>query len=207
MTQKRIRQTLTLCPTDWDYEDLVGKNDSLQIRSWCLDIHNVPVLVRYETYLPFIYFEFPGPDVSGGKTTWDIYDAEEVHKTLSKAIKDNGRHLDLFKSGDFVNRKTLYYYQPDTRPMLLLRFRNLRALNHAAAFLRKGLYMPGNRQLAGRVHLTEIDPILKMLVDTDLTHTCWFDVKASKVVIPADRISRLANEYICKESFLPTRSS
>jgi DNA polymerase delta subunit 1 len=194
----RVRQLLTLCPYDWDYTDGVGAKEALQIRAWCLDKDNVQAVVRFETYKPHIYFEFPAVGEPGGKRQWDSYDAEAIHSQLTRALGVNSKHLDLYSGEDFVHRKTLYYYQPKPRPMLKLRFRTLNAMNHAARILRKGLYMRDHVQLAGRVHLSEIDPVLKMLVDADVTHSAWMEVKATRVLNEVDKISRVANEYTCK---------
>lgn len=186
--------SLTLCPIDWEYEDKVGYKEALQIRIWCLDKENQPALVRIENYMPFFYFELPGPGERGGRKRWSGDDAETIYNSMAKALKDDKEHFGEYKESDFKYCKTLYYYQPTPRPMIMMRFRNIKAMNHAAAILRKGLYF-GHSQIGGRVLLTEIDPVLKLLTDTNLTHTGWFNVDVLDVKKEVDKISTLENEY------------
>ena len=186
---------LEVCPIDWEAEDKKGSNDSLQIRSWCLDKQNKPHLIRYETYKPFIFFAFPKEGETGGRKKWDIEDAEDFYKGIKRALGNNSRYLDEFEDDDFCRKKTLFNYQPHRRRMLKLRFTNLDALRHASNLARKGIYMQ-HTKVCGPPLLQEIDPVLKLLVDMDITHTCWYTVSAKKVTKEVDKISTLEEEYI-----------
>lgn len=145
---------------DDEYVDYTTRELS-QIRMWCLDENDQPLLVKYD-FTPFFMVQLPTMLRINGrlvtKNYWDDNEIREVVKTL--------RGIAPIKSWSYEDLQKLYYYNGDrTFPMIMVVFDNEQEKNRLAYHLQENeiSFFSGNYSGRFTPHMYAIDTITKML--------------------------------------------
>lgn len=162
------------------HEDKNPEGDNkLFIKIWCLDENTKPVLVRIENYYTSCYVKLPKKN---------NYNKENIN-ILAEKIKEKTKVKDLYKV-EFVRKKTVYYYQNTTSSFMKLYFGSIYGMRKYTEVLSNPINIDG-KNLHLKVMEKEIDPTLKLFVETDLQFTDWIDFEGTEIPIDSEkRISK-----------------
>jgi DNA polymerase elongation subunit (family B) len=197
---KRRTEELILSPFKW--ETLNGKasgdEDWDQILIWAHDLEDNPVLAVVSNFPFYMYFEFPETYEEIDRRDWNVNLAKHFYTKLARALKDDEDSLLPFEKSDFCYHFTLYYYQPEKRPMLKLKFKTYDAMKHAKNIIggKVGLYFETDwPPLKGNVLLFEIDAVRKLLTDRNIKHCGWMKCQGKKVLDKDYKLAYSDREY------------
>ncbi len=162
-----------LQPYHWEYES----NTDLEIRAWCLDKNSEAHLVRFKDFPAFCQLELP-LHVGGKNFNWDSNTAYQFYQRLQFVLRD-----DAPIGFNYKNSKELYYYQGNTRkPYMMVKFRNLNAMNHAFNLLKKPIEFKTRNYNYGLMLVNVHEPnndvncIRKMLTVRNCNYSGWLKV-------------------------------
>jgi DNA polymerase elongation subunit (family B) len=186
-------ETITIHPYDWEILDADEPDENVRIRSWCLDIESKPYLLRFENFPVWCHVELPKYN-KGSTRIWTIDKINAFMSWLKYAMKDNAPIKHYYK-----NAPKVYYYRDNDMkfPMLLLLFRNIKAMKYCESLLSKPQNVNDLGILKCNVWETSIDVVRKLLTTKKCKYSQWFSIDGIKCD-EDNKISTIENEYIVK---------
>jgi DNA polymerase elongation subunit (family B) len=189
-----ITKSYTFFPYQWSSEDVEENDGSFQtiIRAYGLDTNNDSVYVSIYDYCPYIFLELPVDNID-----WNV----STKTTLCKKIKDM-MHKFPPVSYELQFKHKLYYGninlsgQLKKYPYLKIVFPSSISINYFKACVRKGIYVPGLRNIQVKVHESKIDPTLKFICEKNLSTSAWIDFKGMYIE-EGNKESMFKHEFQC----------
>lgn len=180
---------LTVHAYNWEEEDKYTDDDRTAIHAWSLDRDSKPYLLRFQDFPVFCHVELP-LYVNRRLYRWSNEDCNKIMSYLRYVLEDDAPEDGLLKMSS-----KLYYYRQDKKyPMLLLKFRTVKAMKHCEALLNKPRDIKDIGMIAFKVWETEVGSVRKMLTLRKTQYSQWFNITGKKV--PDDeKISKLDQEY------------
>lgn len=169
------------------------------IHIWCLDRNSDPSLLRVE-FPAFCYIELP-EFVSGTPVQWDNASAFRVVKYLKFVLKESDHSPSKWA---LSFKYTIYYYDRQRKPMILLSFNTIEAMEHCKKLIKEPRNIKGIGTCKFNMWEDKISIIRKMFTLRKCRYAQWFEIKGSEVPLGSEhRITspgtkdKPIKEYIC----------
>jgi DNA polymerase elongation subunit (family B) len=176
---------------DWVVRDAYTDDDRAAIHCWSLGRDSTPHLIRFNDFPAFCYLELP-LFVRNRHYKWGKPEAELFMDMLNKTL---GFENAPFKYTLEYRKKTYYYRGQRTYPMLMLMFKNLKAMRSCVYKFEHPIKTENWGFIKCNVWEDTINIVRKFLTARDTKFSGWFKVTATKVE-PDMRVSNTEEEYI-----------
>lgn len=181
----------------WDVIDAEEADENVHIHAWCLDTQSNPYLLRIEDFPAFCHVELP-KYVDGRPFVWSQSSVDRYVRWLYYVLGEHQPIRVLYKECP----KVYFYRGPDVKfPMLMLAFRNLRAMQHCERLLAKAYRISDLGLVNASVWETSISIVRKLLTTKHCGFSQWFTVDGRRVEEDL-ALSTLTREYIVDWSSL-----
>lgn len=181
---------LELHAYDWNHRDCFDREETyLSIHCWGMNENSDPILLRIDNFPAYCYIELPC-FVRGRAFKWNKSEASHfMDQVLSKLSGD-------ISSWSLVSgRKTYYYRNGRTTPMIKVDFRSMSAVWECFRLVGE---RPVKTERWGFISCNvmehKISPVRKLLTAVDVQYSQWFTC-VGRAVEEEDRISTCEREY------------
>jgi len=183
-------EILTLFPYEWVEKDEYTDDDRIAIHVWCMDQDSKPYFLRIEDFPVLCYVELP-MILQGQYRQWNNSMAKKFMSYLNYRLKEHA----AIDYNLLYMKKTYYYMGELTYPMLLLKFKSLKALRHCENILKYTLNTKDFGYIKCNIWEHKIPTTRKLLTNQYMSYSEWFTVRGKKVESDL-RLSSLDEEYI-----------
>jgi len=148
---------------------------------WGIGRGNDRYYLRQENCPVFCYLGLP-KYVNGKRFQWDTSSSSEVYQHLRKALSYKEDHAPI--NYVYCRSKEIYHYQGDkSSPMMLIHFKNKKAMDHCSNLLRKPITVNHLGTLDIKIMENNISMIRKILSLRKCKYAQWFETEGLEIPV------------------------